>query len=372
MTRRVRSARLQPSPSSAYLTDTFLPCPLQYKVNYMAHCEEVLVETDAGHTDHVHEEDPDYVVKSGKTYRWTSAQTEIVFQGVRNEAKPKVIMRNLRDANVFEEGKEPTALQLSNKIQHCRSIIHHTHQIFTTHELRQKINEVLEEPEDEHEAFVAYFDVKDEDETEDPRFTVIWTTKNLMKRVNNEFIQDDATYRLTWQGYPLFISGTSTATGKFFPTFVTLCSHEDAISWGEIFKFVKNYLKVNPKYRMGDGAPEITKAGVDVFGDSATSDGPTGVRLICWSHVYRNVTPQLRTIQKVKKNLAAAILEDIEFLQWSCHSEKSFRHVYQLLEDKYLKDDLYDDIMKILLKTFFDYFRNQWVDGPEEAKTRPA
>ena len=30
----------------------FLPWPLQYKVNYMAHCEEVLVETDAGHTDH--------------------------------------------------------------------------------------------------------------------------------------------------------------------------------------------------------------------------------------------------------------------------------------------------------------------------------
>ena len=76
-------------------------------------------------------------------------------------------MRNLREANVFEDDKEPTSFQLNNKIQHCSSIIQHTHQIFTTHEPRQKISEVLQEPEDDHEAYVAYFDVKDDEEKED-------------------------------------------------------------------------------------------------------------------------------------------------------------------------------------------------------------
>ena len=104
----------------------FLPCPVQYKVSYMSHCDEVLVEIVEGHTDHIHDVDPEYDVKSGKTYRWTSAETAIVYRGVRNEAKPKVIMRNLRDAKVFEEGHEPPTLQLNNKIRHCRSLIQHT------------------------------------------------------------------------------------------------------------------------------------------------------------------------------------------------------------------------------------------------------
>ena len=44
-----------------------------------------------------------------------------------------------------------------------------------------------------------FFDVQDEDDNVDPRFTIIWTTKKLLKRSNNDFHQDDATYRLVWQ-----------------------------------------------------------------------------------------------------------------------------------------------------------------------------
>ena len=39
---------------------------------------------------------------------WNVAQTDIVMQGVKNEASTKAIMRNLKDGNVFAEGKFPT------------------------------------------------------------------------------------------------------------------------------------------------------------------------------------------------------------------------------------------------------------------------
>ena len=73
------------------------------------------------------------------------------------------------------------------------------YQIFTTHELRQKICEKLEVPESDVEGYVAHYEVLDEEEDKEPRFTVIWTSKKLLARARSYFHQDDATYRLTWQ-----------------------------------------------------------------------------------------------------------------------------------------------------------------------------
>ena len=70
-----------------------------------------VVETADGVVDHHHEEDPDYV-SDNLGYKWSRSATEIITTGVRNEARPKLILRNLRDANVFDEGAEPTMIQL--------------------------------------------------------------------------------------------------------------------------------------------------------------------------------------------------------------------------------------------------------------------
>ena len=147
-------------------------------VLFLSTCDTVIVETPQGCTTHKHDEDPDFV-STGQNFRWTPAQTNIVFLGIKNEAKPKVILRNLREANVFDEGKEPTNQQLNNKIRHCRKILQHSNQIFTTHELRQKICEKLEVPESDVEGYVAHYEVLDEEEDKEPRFTVIWTSQKL-------------------------------------------------------------------------------------------------------------------------------------------------------------------------------------------------
>ena len=86
----------------------------------------------------------------------------------------------------------------------------------------------------------------------------------MLNRVNIDIIQDDATYRLNWHGYPFFVSGVSTSCGQFFPTYVSLSSHEDAQAWKVIYEYLKTEIGITPKYRMGDGAREITKAGIEV------------------------------------------------------------------------------------------------------------
>ena len=61
--------------------------------------------------------DTDYI-NAGPNLVWNVAQqTDIVMQGVENEASTNVIMRNLKDGNVFSEGKFPNRIQLTVKIR---------------------------------------------------------------------------------------------------------------------------------------------------------------------------------------------------------------------------------------------------------------
>ena len=59
--------------------------------------------------------------------------------GVLNEATPTVIRRNLRE--VFPENKLPTAIQIANKIAHCRKQVNATRQVLATGDLRRLIAE---------------------------------------------------------------------------------------------------------------------------------------------------------------------------------------------------------------------------------------
>ena len=65
------------------------------------------------------------------------------------------------------------------------------------------------------------------------------------------------------QGFPVFVAGTSTPTGKFFGSLVVLSSHEDTTAWANIYRYIRDLEKF-PTFRMGDGAKEITKAGFQV------------------------------------------------------------------------------------------------------------
>ena len=96
---------------------------------------------------------------------------------------------------------------------------------------------------------------------------------------------------------------------------------------------------------MGDGAREITRAGEEVFGEQ-------GVRLMCWPHTYRNIVTRISALRNANKKLQQELLTDIQNLQWSVHSERTFVIVFDLLEEKYMKGS-FPGAQLNLLKDFF-------------------
>ena len=133
-----------------------------------------------------------------------------------------------------------------------------------------------------------------------------------------------------------------------------LASHEDTKAWAESYRFLKS-MDIIPDYRMGDGAQEITNAGLEIFGD-------VGTRLMCWPHTFRNLVPRLSHLRRLNKNLADAVLEDIEFLQWSAVNE-SFVTLFDLLEAKFVGEKSFSPAEHDALCMFFEYFRAQWGPG---------
>ena len=100
---------------------------------------------------------------------------------------------------------------------------------------------------------------------------------------------------------------------------------------------------------------QITNAGLEIFGDA-------GTRLMCWPHVYRNLTKRLSQLKKLNQTLADTVLEDIEFLQWSALNE-TFSILFDLLEKKFINDVAYSKAEHDELCSFFKYFRTQWGPG---------
>lgn len=128
-------------------------------------------------------------------------------EGVINHAKPKVIKRNLKNANVCGRSL-PTKTELYNKIAAVKIKVFPSSKVKNTHELRQKVSEHLNEPASDIEAYVAYSEIDDEKEDEEPRFTIIFTSKkNMGKLKDDRVLQTDATYRLNWLGFPVFVVG---------------------------------------------------------------------------------------------------------------------------------------------------------------------
>ena len=137
------------------------------------------------------------------------------------------------------------------------------------------------------------------------------------------------------------------------------------MSFKNIFKFVRDVLGKSQNYNMADGAREITKAAREVFGEPSTGatdgTGPKNIRLMCWSHVFRNFTPMLKSLPK---DLAAKIIQAIEDLQWSVLNENSFRLVYDLLEQQFKDENKDNPEVSVQLSIFFSYFKKQWIDSP--------
>ena len=185
----------------------FKPCPWMFKVSFLTYNSEVVVETDDGLEHHVHDVDEEYENNPGAVFKWTDEMTSIIEESEKSHNKPNFTLRLLNEANVFISRK-PTKIQLYNKCAAIRKKLNPSKNIVNTHQMRQKISEFLETPESEVEGFVPYWEIDDEDDDLSPRFCIIFATKKSQAKLSSiDFLQTDATYRLNWQGYPVFVLG---------------------------------------------------------------------------------------------------------------------------------------------------------------------
>ena len=239
----------------------YVRCPKVFRVVYSSDSYDVHVEETSG--EHDHSEDPDSVSRSG-VYHWSQLATQIVTEGVSNNLKPTVILRNLRARGALSD-PEPTRIQLNNKISHVKKKGNLNEPCNTTHDLRNKLKDFLENPLLDDESWVPLSEIDDSGEGQ-VRITIIFGTNKTLENLKfSETFHCDATYRLTWNRYPVFVCGVTNETGKFFPCFAVLSSHEDSLSWRKVFEFVHSYNGgTHFKYFMGDGAKSITKAWSEV------------------------------------------------------------------------------------------------------------
>ena len=82
-----------------------------------------------------------------------------------------------------------------------------------------------------------------------------------------EWIQKTHTHSNGFPINPMVVCGEKGKTGKFHGSFFSVLAHDaNAWTWNKNKVYTSVHERgCHPKFRMGDGAPAITKAGEEVF-----------------------------------------------------------------------------------------------------------
>lgn len=145
-------------------------------------------------------------------------------------------------------------------------------------------------------------------------FTVILTTPRLMTVLDAaEFLQTDATYKLTYLGFPLIIVGTSDVSRHFHPVCFAFSSNEASENFKMTFEaLITAKQNFRPNALLADCAAAITKAFFDVFGETK--------RIYCWFHVYKAMKKRMNELIKCD-GTKLQLCNGINVIQRSCNSE---------------------------------------------------
>ena len=110
---------------------------------------------------------------------------------------------------------------------------------------------------------------------------------------------------------------------------------------------------------MADGAKAITNAQEKVF--SQCEDCNLGKRLMCNPHVVRNLNKKNGSVDK---NDRVKLMKDIEDLQWSSITEKTFLELFQQLKEKYSgSGSEIEDFLQYVETVWIESKENQWYEG---------
>ena len=179
------------------------------------------------------------------------------------------------------------------------------------------------------------------------RVCVVLSTKALQKVAKqSKVVHTDATYKLTWQGFPAIVAGVSDTDRQVTQVAFAVSSGETKDDYEVVLRAMKEGIQAvsgeafEPRVVVADAAEAITLAAEAVF--------PGVIRRVCWFHVRKSVETVLRKDSAMKK----ACLADISMLQLA-ENEEHFKKAAAAMLAKWERQWPESD--------FPAHFRRQWV-----------
>lgn len=309
-----------------------LECPARISLLYHAECSRVtLFKTKDGHSYH---QDAD----RGLPYQSRALVEELFLDGIR---RPNAIIAAFQSRGV----KEPEKSKLNNFLAKLR-IKHFGQLTISLNSVLCWCQERNEIPTEEDKPFVLGVPTSFDD---NPELRIVFSTKRLLGNVQkSKGVQADATYKLNWHGYPVLIVGSSDFRQVFHPFGIAVTSNEMEADFAFIFYCIKSIcLEINgtewePKILLADASNAITNGFKTVF-------GPSFRRLMCYSHVVKNIDTKLRGLEEGKD-----LTKDIECLHL-CGDDETFTVVSNLFIQKWSESN------NTKVKDFVQYFQSTWL-----------
>ena len=216
-------------------------------------------------------------------------------------------------------------------------------------ELEEYVQSHSSVPEDPDIVYVPHSQIAYTEDSVTMR--IYFTTKRLTSLMQkNNHISIDPTYKLIWQGYPVFMVGTTDMDKQYHPFGLAVCINEEQADFEFVFEaLVKSsneafQFSYTPTILLADAACQITNAFVKAFGGCEK-------RIVCWVHVLRNCEKRLK--ENINKPFWLKIVADIKSLQLASNLD-IFRSASVLFCNKW----------RLQVPDFIDnYFKPQWLDN---------
>lgn len=150
----------------------------------------------------------------------------------------------------------------------------------------KKIEKYPRDDGEELKGYASYTNLGINQSSQKLDFIISFSTPHLMKKQHTQgYLQADATFRISWNDFPLLLAGFSDANRKFHPTILSIVSRECTSTYTQLFKEIFEFDEENlyiPKHVMGDGTATITKAATEIFGAEC-------IRLMCYFHIIQRI-----------------------------------------------------------------------------------
>ena len=301
------------------------------------HHENEKISKFTNNFDHIH-------VNSKASNSWgidSKIKTRINELFTSGVCMPNTIRYTLREEN-FDE---PTQRQLYNFLSQLKEKLYGKKQV--SYGVFEKwCRERTKIPEDEHEVYILGYEVIINDaKPELSYFRIsIGTIYLLRLALKSIHLVADSTHCMIWNGFPVFLTGTTDFARRFHPFCLSVCTNEDNGDFTFIFETLKRSVLLlfktvySHSILMADAAASITIAFTVVFGSNF-------LRLMCYCHVERACARRLNGNEDKDD-----IIHDLQVIQIS-FSQALFNLMIQLFKIKWAK---YSD--------FLNYFVNEWVN----------